>query len=204
MTQRFEPLAAHEWGDEEYATFGVLLGLPADEVPRAGSGERYDPLKFPVMGMLAHHTKLAKPFLRFNNQQLFGGTLPDRLRELAILRVAHAHESPFEWGEHVRIGTEAGITPDEVEALGRGNEGFGGHDLLVLEATDELLAYHRMGDTWDRLLAARGKHPAIELIFVVGTYATLSMAFETWGLPPSPGALPLPPPRPTTPEGNRP
>ena len=202
MSQRFEPITAEEWGDDEYAAFGTLLGIPGDQVPRAGSGERFDPLKFPVMGMLAHHPALAKVFLRFNNYQLFRGTLPDRLRELAILRTAHTRRSPYEWGEHVRIGMEAGITADEVDALGRGNDGFEGTDLLVLQATDELLADHRMTTTWDPLLQAVGKHPAIELIFVVGTYATLSMAFETWGLPPSPDALALPPPRPPIPEGN--
>lgn len=203
MSPRFEPLTAEEWGDDEYATFGVLLGLPGDQVPRAGSGERYDPMKFPVMGMLAHHPALAKVFLRFNNYQLFRGTLPDRLRELAILRTAQGRRSPFEWGEHVRIAQEAGITVEEIEALGRGNDGFDGDDLVVLQATDELLAHNRMGDTWDRLLAAVGKHPAMELIFVVGTYSTLAMAFETWGLPPSQDAIALPPPVTHPSEGNR-
>ena len=76
----------------------------------------------------------------------------------------------------------------------------------MLRATDELLAHNRLGDTWDELLAAIGKQPAIELIFVIGTYSTLAMAFETWGLPPSPGAVALPPPHPTTaptPEGSQ-
>lgn len=202
MTQRFSPIAAHEWGDEEYEAFGTLLGLPGDEVPRAGSGEKYDPLNFPVMGLLAHHPALARNFLRFNNYQLFRGTLPARLRELAILRTAHSLRSPFEWGEHVRIGREAGITAEEIDRLVLGNDGFDGDDLLVLRATDELLTEHRMTTTWDPLLEAIGKHPAIELIFVVGTYSTLAMAFETWGLPPAPDAQPLPAPRPPTPEGN--
>ena len=121
MTSRFEPIAADEWGDEEYAVFGTLLGLPTDEVPRAGSGEKYDPLKFPVIGTLAHHPPLAKVFLRFNNYQLFRGTLSDRLRELAILRTAQVRQSPFEWGEHVRIAQDSGISVEEIEALARGN-----------------------------------------------------------------------------------
>ncbi len=203
MSQRFEPLTADEWGDDEYAAFGVLLGLPGDRVPRAGSGEKYDPLNFPVMGLLAHHPALSKVFLRFNNHQLFRGTLPDRLRELAILRTAQHRRSPFEWGEHVRIAREAGVTIEEIEALGRGNDGFEGDDLIVLQATDELLAHNRMSHTWDRLLEAIGKHPAIEVIFVVGTYSTLAMAFETWGLPPSQDAVPLPPPVSHLPEGTR-
>lgn len=193
MTRRFEPLAADDWGDDEYATFGVLLGIPGDQVPRAGSGERYDPLNFPVIGLLAHHTALAKGFLRFNNGLLFTGELPARLRELAVLRVALTLRSPFEYGEHVRIALDNGVTRDEVDAVAAGNEAFDGADLLVLSGVDQLLANARMdGDTWDALLAEVGKHAAMEVIFVVGAYSTLAMAFETWGLPAAPDADPLP------------
>jgi hypothetical protein len=40
----------------------------------------------------------------------------------------------------------------------------------------------------------------MELIFVVGTYAMLAMAFDTWRLAPPAGSAPLPEPpdRPTT------
>ncbi len=194
MSQRFPALRPDQWGPEEYDTFGVLLGIPGEQVPRAGSGERYDPLNFPVIGMLAHHPPLASAFLAFNNFQLFRGTLPDRLRELAILRVAQVRRSPFEYGEHVRIALAAGITPEEVEAAARGNDGFGGSDLLVLRATDELLAEHRLADTWDELVEDLGEHPAMEVLFVVGTYSMLATAFETWGLPAADDAAPLPPP----------
>ncbi len=192
MTQRFPPLTAEEWGDAEYATFGVLLGMPGDEVPRAGSGEKYDPLNFPVMGMLAHHPAMAKGFLRFNNQLLFGGELSPRLRELAILRVALTLRSPFEYGEHVRIALDSGIAPEEIDAVAGGNDAFDGADLLVLRAVDELLAERRLGDTWDALLAELGKHAAIEVIFVVGAYTTLATAFDTWDLPAAADARPLP------------
>lgn len=194
MSQRFDPLRPEDWGEDEYATFGVLLGLPGDRVPRAGSGERYDPLNFPVIGMLAHHTELARSYLAFNNFLLFKGQLSPRLRELAVLRVAQVLQSPFEYGEHVRIALDSGITAEEIDAVAAGDDAFDGADRLVLDATDELLADRRMGDTWDRLLAELGKHAAMELIFVVGAYSTLAMAFETWGLPAAEDAAPLPPP----------
>ena len=28
-----QPLSADEWGDDEYAAFGTLLGMPGDKVP---------------------------------------------------------------------------------------------------------------------------------------------------------------------------
>lgn len=50
------PLTADEWGDDEYAAFGALLGLPGEKVPRAGSGHPADPLKFDIIG-LPHATR---------------------------------------------------------------------------------------------------------------------------------------------------
>ena len=80
--------------------------------------------------------------------------------------------------------------------LAAGNDGFDGDDLLVLEATDELLVAGRAApETWQRLVDELGTHQAMELIFVVGTYAMLAMACDTWALVPPPGSAQLPEPR---------
>jgi 4-carboxymuconolactone decarboxylase len=187
------PLSADQWGDREYAAFGALLNLPADQVPRAGSGEALDPLNFDIIGMLARHPEMARVFLRFNGFLLQRGELPGRVRELVILRVAHRHRSAFEWGQHVRLGAAVGITDDDVAALAEGNDGFDGADRLALEATDELIAAGSAGwSTWEALVDTFGEHAAMELIFLVGTYTLTAMAFGTWGLRPKPGSAALP------------
>lgn len=191
--QTLAPLAADQWGDAEYAAFGVLLGIPGEKVPRAGSGHTLDPLKFDIIGVLARHPGLAQAFLTFNGFLLQRGELSPRLRELAILRVAHIRRSAFFWGEHTRLAVDSGVPEQDIARLAGGNEGFSGADLLTLEATDEMLADGRVdGGTWERLVAALDTHAAMELIFVVGTYTMLAMAFRTWGLAPPPGSAPLP------------
>lgn len=192
------PLTADEWGDDEYAAFGALMGLPGERVPRAGSGHAADPLKFDIIGLLARHPKMARRFLSFNGWLLQRGELPLRLRELAVLRVAHTRGSVFFWGEHTKVATEGGVPEADIARLGEGNDGFVGADRLVLEAADELLTHGRAdASTWQRLVDELGTHQAMELIFVVGTYAMLAMAFDTWRLPPPAGsaALPEPPTR---------
>jgi 4-carboxymuconolactone decarboxylase len=77
------PLTADEWGPEEYAAFGALLGLPGEKVPRAGSGHAIDPLNFDIIGLLARHPRMARVFLAYNGFLLQRGELPLRLRELA-------------------------------------------------------------------------------------------------------------------------
>lgn len=138
---------------------------------------------------------MARVFLTYNGFLLQRGELPLRLRELAILRVAHNRRSAFFWGEHVKVAGDGGVPETDIAHLARGNYGFGGADRLVLEATDEMLADDRVhGATWKRVVAELDTHAAMELIFVFGTYAMLAAAFQTWGLAPPPGSAPLPEP----------
>ena len=191
------PLTADEWGDDEYAAVGALFGMPGDDVPRAGSGEARDPTNFDILGVLARHPAMAREFLKYNAFLLQRGELPLRLRELAVLRLAHVRRSVFFWGEHVRVATAGGLSEEDIAGIAAGNDGFDGVDRLVLETTDELLADgHAKPATWQRLLEVLGTHQAMELVFVVGTYAMLAMACDTWG--PScrrPGSAQLPDPR---------
>lgn len=187
------PPSAQEWGPDEYAAVGALFGTSGDDVPRAGSGEPRDPLNFDILGVLVRHPKMAREFLTYNAFLLQRGELPIRLRELAVLRIAHLRRSVFFWGEHHRIARAGGLSDDAIARLARGNDGFDGHDLVVLEATDELLAAGRAApETWQRLVDELGTHQAMELIFVVGTYAMLAMACDTWQLSPPPGSAALP------------
>lgn len=58
---------------------------------------------------------------------LYGSTLWDDCglsahdRELAILAVARALDSRYEWEQHVDIGHEAGVRPDAMRAIGAGD-----------------------------------------------------------------------------------
>ena len=188
-----QPLTVGEWGDDEYAAVGALFGIPGDDVPRAGSGDARDPSNFDILGVLARHPAMAREFLTYNAFLLQRGELPLRLRELAVLRLAHVRRSVFFWGEHVRVARAGGLSEADIAGLATGNDGFDGIDRVVLEATDELLANGCAApETWRRLVDELGTHQAMELIFVVGTYAMLAMACDTWGLVPPPGSARLP------------
>lgn len=187
------PLSADEWTDDAYAAVGALFGVPGDAIPRAGSGDPRDPLNFDILGVLARHPDMARVFLSYNAFLLRRGELPLRLRELAILRLAHVRRSAFFWGEHVRVATAGGLSEEDIAGLARGNDEFDGVDRLVLEATDEMLAVGRAAPaTWKRLVDELGTHQAMELIFAVGTYGMLAMACDTWQLVPPPGSAKLP------------
>ena len=55
-------------------------------------------------------------FLRFE------ATLPPRVREAAILAAAVEQQSAFEWDTHQHTARQAGLTDEEIGALGDGSE----------------------------------------------------------------------------------
>ena len=53
----------------------------------------------------------------------------------------------------------------------------------MLTAVDELVDRYRIADdTWNRLAAQLDERQLVELVFVVGTYTGLAMAFNSFGL----------------------
>jgi 4-carboxymuconolactone decarboxylase len=187
------PPPAADWGNDEYAAVGALFGIPGEDVPRAGSGGPRDPLKFDILGVLVRHPAMAREFLAYNGFLLQRGELPLRLRELAVLRLAHMRRSAFFWSEHVRVAMAGGLVEADIARLARGNDEFDGVDRLVLQATDELLADGRARAlTFRDLVEQLGTHQAMELIFVVGTDGMLAAACDTFELAPPAGGAQLP------------
>src|SRR6476646_7178461 len=86
--------------------------LPPDRRNPRGAGN--------ALATLARHPDLAEAFLPFNTRLLLRSTLPPRLRELAILRVARRSGCAYEWAHHVRIAAKAGLSEAEIEAAGNG------------------------------------------------------------------------------------
>jgi len=150
-----------------------------------------------VLGTLIRHPALAARWLPYNDVLLRTGTLDPRLRELVILRVAWSTGSEYEWVQHVRLGRGLGITDGEIGAI----IGAGGHEWTALEsdllaAADELLDRTCVTDaTWARLAAQLDQVQLMELVFVVGTYTCLSMAFQTFGIALDPELVDYPAPR---------
>ena len=179
---RIAPLPRAEWGDDVRAA--LTTGFSADAADRfMATGA--DEIPVPnVVGTLMHHPALAGPFLAYNAVLLRRPVLDPRVRELAVLRVASRTGCEYEWAQHVRMATAAGVTADEVGAIAddRGAS-WSAFDAAVLAAADELVDGYRVGDaTWQVLASQLDERQLVELVFVVGTYAGLAMAFNSFGL----------------------
>ena len=101
---RLAPLPADQWDEATQQALSAMRGADTNN----------------ALSTFAHHPALAKAFLRFNVHLLMSSTLPTRIRELAILRIAHRRECAYEWSHHVSMATDAGITHEQIDAVKRG------------------------------------------------------------------------------------
>ncbi len=182
MTQRIQPVPKAEW-DEDCAA-AVRAGMPAAAAERFIADVSDAPRLANGITTMLHHPRLAAKFLAFNGQLLWEPVLDPRLRELAVLRIAHRTKSRYEWEQHVKLCQRYGVTTEEVDAIATGeNPGWSAIEADVLWATDQLLDTYRVDDlTWERLAGALDQKALIELLLVIGTYTSLAMVFNGLGI----------------------
>jgi alkylhydroperoxidase family enzyme len=134
-----------------------------------------------ALALLARHPSLAKGFLAFNRHLLYLSELDERTRELIVLRLSWHYRSPYEWGQHVLVAEQLGMTRAEIERVIDGPEaaGWSSFEAAVLGATDQLLTDGDVDDaTWEVLAGELDEPALLDLVFTVGGYATLAMAFN--------------------------
>lgn len=171
---RLAPLPADRWDDAvDHALSGML---PPERRNPTGAGN--------LLSTLVRHPKLTRSFLRFNNHLLFSSSLPARVREVAVLRVAHLSACEYEWQHHVAMGRDAGLSDEQIDDIRRG-EATDELDRAVIAAVDELDDESVVSDaTWTELSGHLDEHQLMDLVFTIGCYGALAMAINTFGVMP--------------------
>jgi 4-carboxymuconolactone decarboxylase len=140
---------------------------------------------FNIFATLARHPDLMSAWLPFGGYLLGGGTLSARDRELLILRTAVNCGSDYEWGQHVRIGLDAGLTREEIDRAADGPDvvGWTEAEAALLRASDELYREARIsGPVWEALAGTYDERQLIEITFLVGQYHMLAFALNSLGV----------------------
>lgn len=138
-----------------------------------------------IFRTLANHPDLARRWMVFANHILGKSTLAVRERELVILRIGYLCQSGYEWGQHVLIAREAGMTDEEIRSCKTGPDtpGLSELDRLLLKATDELHEDAHVSDaTWQALTGYLSEKQLMDLVFTVGQYNLVSMALNSFGV----------------------
>ncbi|HVS63453.1 MAG TPA: carboxymuconolactone decarboxylase family protein [Thermoanaerobaculia bacterium] len=151
---------------------------------------RIDGSVYNIFRTLAHHPDLLRRWTVFAGHVLRKSTLPERDRELVILRVGWLRSSEYEWGQHVLIGKRCGLDDEDLRRIAEGPEakGLDAHEALLLRATDELVRGARITDaTWGALAERYDTRQLLDLVFAVGQYDLVSMALNTLEVERDPG-----------------
>jgi alkylhydroperoxidase family enzyme len=147
-----------------------------------------------ALGTMLRHPALAKAFLTFNNHISVASTLSKRIRELLILRIGWLRQAEYEFIQHLILGARAGLSEAELERvqLGPDAPGWDPLDADLIRAVDELDANACITEaTYARLAAHFNAQQLLDLVFTVGCYDVLSMAFKSFAVALEPGTTPL-------------
>ncbi len=140
---------------------------------------------FNIFKTMSNHPELAKRWMVFANHILGKSTLAVRERELIILRIGYLCQSGYEWGQHVLIARQAGMTDAEIRSCKTGptTAGLSDLDRLLLQATDELHSDAHVSDaTWAGLSKIYNTKQMMDVVFTIGQYNLVSMALNSFGV----------------------
>ncbi len=138
-----------------------------------------------IFGVLGRHPKLLKRFNLLGGFLLNKGLLPERERELVILRVGWNAQAKYEFGQHTVIGRRSGITDDEIVAVTKdpGAHPWSDDDLALLALADELCDDDCVSDaTWHALASRWSDAELVELLVVAGFYRLVSGFLNSTGV----------------------
>jgi len=119
-----------------------------------------------------------------------GTQIPDRDRELMILRMSWLYQSEFEWAQHYEQALAAGFTAEDAERVKRWPDGDGWSewDQALLAATDGLVSDCMIPTAvWETLTSRYSNEVMLELVIFFGHYTMVSMFANTFGLGAEPG-----------------
>lgn len=190
---RIQPVSPSDWDEEMRDALGAF---PHGLNFVLNNWQKGDPRGMHALGVMVHHLPLAKAFLTFNNHVAATSTLSRRIRELLILRISWLRHSEYELVQHLVLGRRAGLTEEEIARLQVGPDapGWDPVDAELVRAVDELHNKARIEDhTWERLSAHFDTTQLMDIIFAVGCYEVLAMAFNSFDIPLEPGVESLDP-----------
>jgi alkylhydroperoxidase family enzyme len=123
---------------------------------------------------------------------LRAGGIPDRDREILILRTGWNCGSRYELAQHRRIALEIGMDEVDLRRIRSGPDapGWEPFDAALCRAADELHRTHDISDvTWAVLAERYDEQQLIQATLVVGYYHLVSFALNTLRVPLEDGAV---------------
>ncbi|MEE8177805.1 MAG: hypothetical protein V3T65_07405 [Acidobacteriota bacterium] len=117
-----------------------------------------------------------------------------RLTELAILVTAREMDQQFEWSVHEGVALQEGLEPAiiDVVRLRKPLTGLGEKEAAIIQLGREVFRNHRLSpDTFSRALQLFGNKTLVDLVSLMGNYASTAVLLTTFDQQLPPGQKPL-------------
>lgn len=146
---------------------------------------------------LANNETMAKGVFTHLTTLLNKNTFNTRLRELAIMRIGWVTGSEYEWTQHWRVATTAGIPPEDILAVRdwKNSARMTPADRAILTATDEMLNGGKISDAaWVECC----KHvptaaEQVEMVVCIANWIMFSNLLRSLEIPIEDGIMSWPP-----------
>jgi 4-carboxymuconolactone decarboxylase len=141
-------------------------------------------LRSPEMGDLAQ---------KLGAQIRFHSSLPDKLRELAIITTGRYWNAQYEWYAHKRLALTAGVSQATVDSIAAGTRptSMTADEVIVYNFCTELLNTKNVSDAAFAAAKNRlGERGVVDLIGLVGYYHLVSMLLNVDQYPLPAGVTP--------------
>ncbi len=138
-----------------------------------------------VTATMAHNRTMSKAIGVFAQTVLFGGELPRRQVEIAVLRMGWNCGAVYEFGQHTLFGRAAGLTDDEIWYTTRPivEGSWSSPDAAILQVVDDLYADDCVTDaTWAEATTHFSNADLVHLIAAGGCYRLVSGFLNSAGV----------------------
>jgi 4-carboxymuconolactone decarboxylase len=178
---RFPKLTTEQMSEAQRAVAAQISAGPRGEV------------RGPFIALI-HNPKLAQHLQGLGEHLRWGGKLPAKLVELAVLITARRWTCQHEWFIHVELARKAGLDEQVIAAIRDGREPTGGGDEAAVYAfCKDAHATGKVDEAHFSAVRERfGLDGALELLALSGYYTLMAMVLNTAGMPlPNNAAPPL-------------
>ena len=126
-------------------------------------------------GVQLYSPKAAENLTALNRYLRFQSGLTPRIREIAILTTAREMDSQFEWVAHEPEALKEGVPPKVIDVIKyrKRTTGLDETDAIVIELGRQLWRDHKVNArTFAKAKAVFGPHKLIDLVLLMGNYAS--------------------------------
>ena len=149
-------------------------------------------------GLNLYSPKAAQYLSGLSHYLRYESALSGRVREIAILVTAREMDNQFEWTAHEPNALKEGVPPEVIEIIKRrqSTEALDATDAVIIQLGRQVFGDKKVAsDIFARARNIFGDRGLVELVLLMGSYASIAALLTTFDVQLDPGQQPLLPPR---------